>query len=78
MGITLKDLVTKINDAQEKSLDPENPVNQIVKILNAHLNSLNWIDQNSSQLQSKIQETAKFLALQKTEQERLYGRRRDY
>lgn len=77
MGNTLKDLVSKLNTAQEKTLDPENPVNQIVKILNAHLTSLQWIDQNAGNLQSKIQDVTKQMSYQKSEQDRLYGRRRD-
>jgi nuclear pore complex protein Nup62 len=37
-------------------------MSQIIKILNAHLNSLEWIDQNSNQLQLKIQEISKTLS----------------
>jgi len=74
MATTLKDLVSKLNLSQEKNGDGENPVFQIVKILNAHLNSLQWIDQNSSYLQSKLQEVSRIFATQKAETERIQKR----
>jgi len=68
---TLQKLIAKLNASQEKTLDNENPLHQVIKILNAHLNSLQWIDQSSSQLQSKMQDVNKQLNFQLQEQERL-------
>lgn len=71
MSNTLKDLISKLNSASEKTEDTDNPVNQIVKILNAHLNSLNWVDENASLLNTKVQEIGRQFAMQQVEQERL-------
>jgi len=75
MSATLKDLIAKLNRAQSKDEGDDNPVNQIIKILNAHLNSLQWIDQNTSLLNSKIQEVSKQFGIQQKEHERIYGER---
>jgi nuclear pore complex protein Nup62 len=74
MSNTLKELISKLN-AHSKDSDDQNPVSQIIKILNAHLNSLQWIDQNSAVLNTKIQEVSKQFGIQLKEQERLYGER---
>ena len=73
MSHGIKQLITKLNAAHEKSEDTESPVNQIVQILNAHLNSLQWIDQNTATLHSRIEEASKQFTVRKREQERLYG-----
>jgi len=44
---------------QAKSIDQENPVNQIVKILNSHLNAMQWIDRNTGILQEKLDQVTK-------------------
>jgi len=62
MSTTLRDLITRVNATYEEQEDSNNPMNQIVKILNSHLNSLQWIDHNASILQSKIQEVTKLVA----------------
>lgn len=58
MSIHLKDMINKLNEAYDKSVDPNNKLAQIVKILNSHLSSLQWIDQKSSELQIAIQNAA--------------------
>ena len=58
---TLKDLISKLNVSFEKSIDPENKVNQIVQILNSHLTTLQWIDQKSLVLQNEINSAAETL-----------------
>lgn len=50
-------------------------INQIVKVLNAHLTSLQWVDSNSVLLNSKIQEVSKQFQVLQKEQER-FGERR--
>jgi nuclear pore complex protein Nup62 len=47
------------NARQVSTGDDEDVVGQIVQILNSHLSSLQWIDENSMKLQSKIQEVGK-------------------
>jgi len=59
---TLKQLtetVTALNENQAKNIDQENPVNQIVKILNSHLNAMQWIDKNTVVLQEKLDQVTK-------------------
>jgi nuclear pore complex protein Nup62 len=76
MEMTLRDLVKKINTAQEQEMDKDNPVYQIMQILNAHLTSLQWIDQTSSQVQQKILDLEKQLKLVKNDQENFMKTRR--
>jgi len=50
-------LIEMIGDLNKKSaIDEDNPVTQIIAILNAHLESLKQIDRSSAQLQAKIEE----------------------
>jgi nuclear pore complex protein Nup62 len=76
METTLRDLVKKINTAQEQEMDKDSPVYQIMQILNAHLTSLQWIDQTSSQVQQKILDLEKQLKLMKNDQESFMKARR--
>ena len=39
--------------------DDSDPVVQIGKVLNAHMDSLQWIDQTSAQLQRKVDEVSR-------------------
>jgi len=50
-------------------------INQIQQILNAHLSSLQWIDQNAAQLQQKLQEVTKQSKAAQIEQERILRNR---
>jgi len=53
MAATMKELIDRLNEGQEPAAS-DNPVSQIVQILNAHLNSLQWIDQNVALLSGKL------------------------
>ncbi|RUS19190.1 Nsp1-like C-terminal region-domain-containing protein [Endogone sp. FLAS-F59071] len=55
--------------------DGEDAVAQIVKILNAHLTSLQWIDNTSMSLQQKVQDVARLQEMAAREQELLRMRR---
>jgi nuclear pore complex protein Nup62 len=44
MSIDLKDIIKRLN---EKNVNINDPVVQISKILNAHMDSLNWIEENA-------------------------------
>ncbi|XP_063933421.1 nuclear pore glycoprotein p62-like isoform X3 [Zophobas morio] len=52
----LKELISDLNRAVLRGADPEDPVSQIVKILNHHMSSLQWIDRNAGQLLNSIEE----------------------
>jgi nuclear pore complex protein Nup62 len=73
MSLTLKTLVDKINNKQARTDDNENQIHQIVRVLNSHLNSLQWIDQSTNQLQNRLSEIGKSLQLHQIEQERFVG-----
>jgi len=75
MSITLRDLVAKLNASQETGADKDSPMHQIKKVLNAHLTSLLWIDQNTAALQSKIHELGKLQSQAMTQQDRLLASR---
>lgn len=57
------------------NLSPLSQVAQIVKILNAHLTSLQWIDNTSMSLQQKVQDVARLQEMAAREQELLRMRR---
>ena len=43
---------------------------QISKILNAHMDSLSWLDENTTLLQRRVEETSRQLEQRRHEQER--------
>jgi len=75
MSVTLRDLVIRLNSTQETAADKDNPMHQIKKVLNAHLTSLQWIDQASISLQSKIHDLGKLQNQVSTQRDRLHASR---
>ncbi|XP_066105741.1 nucleoporin-62 C-terminal-like protein isoform X1 [Saccopteryx bilineata] len=57
MAQDLKDITEQLN-IFEKPADTTEPLQQICRILTAHMDSLHWINQNSGLLQSKMEEIA--------------------
>nr|XP_012606392.1 nucleoporin-62 C-terminal-like protein isoform X2 [Microcebus murinus] len=55
MAQDLKDIIDHLNSFENPS-DTTDPLQKIRKILNAHVNSLRWIDQNTGMLQRKVEE----------------------
>jgi nuclear pore complex protein Nup62 len=55
-SIDLKDIIKSLNDT---NVNLNDPVVQISKILNAHVDSLNWIEENSVNLQQQVDKIAK-------------------
>merc|ERR1712000_661947 len=58
----LSKMVKEINDPSgtlSKGAKPEDPLSQIVRVLNGHLTQLQWIDQNASSLQAKVEAAQK-------------------
>ncbi|XP_034509467.1 nucleoporin-62 C-terminal-like protein [Ailuropoda melanoleuca] len=69
MAQDLKDIIEHLNTFGNPA-DPTDPLRQICKILNAHMDSLQWINQNSGMLQRKVEEvTQVFEDHRRTEQE---------
>ena len=48
-----------LNPTNRSQQDDSDPVVQIGKVLNAHMDSLQWIDQTSTQLQRKVEEVSR-------------------
>ncbi|XP_027701373.1 nuclear pore glycoprotein p62 isoform X2 [Vombatus ursinus] len=71
MAQDLKDIIEHLNMSGGPP-DTSDPLQQICKILNAHMDSLQWIDQNSALLQRKVEEVSKVCESRRKEQERSY------
>lgn len=69
MAQDLKDVIEHLNTSVGPG-DSNNPLQQICKILNAHMDSLQWIDQNSALLQRKVEQVAKECENRRKEQDR--------
>lgn len=57
MGRDLSKMIKEINDISgsvSKSNKPDDPLTQIVRVLNNHLTQLQWIDTNAAALQAKV------------------------
>lgn len=75
LGNTLSDMIKEINNTKggtEEDDDDENTIGQIVKILNRHLCSLQWVDQSSTELGLQIQELSRLNDTATIEQERIH------
>ncbi|OXU28446.1 hypothetical protein TSAR_016736 [Trichomalopsis sarcophagae] len=55
MSEDLKEIIEHLNEAN-RAQDSSDPIVQIVKILNAHMNSLQWLVQRTNLLNQKIQQ----------------------
>ncbi|XP_014223787.1 nuclear pore glycoprotein p62 [Trichogramma pretiosum] len=55
MSEDLKEIIEHLNEAN-RAQDSSDPIVQIVKILNAHMNSLQWLVQRTNVLSTKIQQ----------------------
>ncbi|XP_063169368.1 nucleoporin-62 C-terminal-like protein [Candoia aspera] len=71
MAQDLKDIIEHLNTSGGPA-DNSDPLQQICKILNAHMDSLQWIDQNSALLQRKVEEMTKVCESRRKEQERSF------
>nr|7TBI_M1 Chain M1, Nsp1 [Saccharomyces cerevisiae]7TBI_M2 Chain M2, Nsp1 [Saccharomyces cerevisiae]7TBI_M3 Chain M3, Nsp1 [Saccharomyces cerevisiae]7TBI_M4 Chain M4, Nsp1 [Saccharomyces cerevisiae]7TBJ_M1 Chain M1, NUP62 [Homo sapiens]7TBJ_M2 Chain M2, NUP62 [Homo sapiens]7TBJ_M3 Chain M3, NUP62 [Homo sapiens]7TBJ_M4 Chain M4, NUP62 [Homo sapiens]7TBK_M1 Chain M1, NUP62 [Homo sapiens]7TBK_M2 Chain M2, NUP62 [Homo sapiens]7TBK_M3 Chain M3, NUP62 [Homo sapiens]7TBK_M4 Chain M4, NUP62 [Homo sapie len=57
MGKDLAKMIKEINDMSNtlsKGSKPDDPLTQIVRVLNGHLAQLQWIDTNAAALQAKV------------------------
>jgi len=70
MGEDLKEIISHLNNST-KSQDTRDPVHQIGKVLNAHMDSLQWIDSNAAAVERKLQEVTRLAEIHKRDSERL-------
>ncbi|KAK7863473.1 hypothetical protein R5R35_010509 [Gryllus longicercus] len=71
MSEDLKEIVEHINETN-RSQDNTDPIVQIGRILNAHMNSLQWIDQNTTLIGSHLDQVAKLHEVHRRENERSF------
>uniref|UniRef100_UPI0035902BE3 nuclear pore glycoprotein p62 isoform X2 n=1 Tax=Myxine glutinosa TaxID=7769 RepID=UPI0035902BE3 len=68
MSQDLKEVIDHLNTSSGPG-ETADPLQQICKILNAHMGSLQWIDQNAVYLQKKVDEVAKLYEARRSESE---------
>ena len=71
MSEDLKEVISHLN-AGNSAPDTSDPVAQIAKILNAHMDSLQWIDSNATGVEKQLTQVARVMQLQKRDGERLH------
>ncbi|XP_049544166.1 nuclear pore glycoprotein p62 [Anopheles darlingi] len=67
----LKEVIEHLNDAN-KYTDPNDPLVQIGKILNAHMNSLQWIESSSTAITNRLEEINKMHETLRKDNERSF------
>ncbi|KAF4105298.1 nucleoporin 62 like [Onychostoma macrolepis] len=71
MSQDLKEIIEHLNTSSGPA-DTTDPLQQICKILNAHMDSLQWVEQNSVLLQRRVQEVSKLCESRSKEQEKSF------
>ncbi|XP_050067307.1 nuclear pore glycoprotein p62 [Anopheles maculipalpis] len=67
----LKEVIEHLNDAN-KYTDPNDPLVQIGKILNAHMNSLQWIETSTTSITNRLEEINKMHETLRKDNERSF------
>jgi len=69
----LREIIDHINNSNlQQSKAGEDPMVQIAKILNSHMDSLQWVDQNANLLQRKVDEVGRLVEARKREHDRSF------
>uniref|UniRef100_A0A3B4CTH2 Nuclear pore glycoprotein p62 n=1 Tax=Pygocentrus nattereri TaxID=42514 RepID=A0A3B4CTH2_PYGNA len=71
MSQDLKEIIEHLNTSNGPA-DTSDPLQQICKILNAHMDSLQWVEQNSVLLQRRVEEVSKLCESRSKEQEKSF------
>ncbi|XP_067312999.1 nucleoporin 62 like [Pseudorasbora parva] len=71
MSQDLKEIIEHLNTSSGPG-DTTDPLQQICKILNAHMDSLQWVEQNSVLLQRRVEEVSKLCESRSKEQEKSF------
>ncbi|XP_063046204.1 nucleoporin 62 like [Engraulis encrasicolus] len=69
MSQDLKEIIEHLNTSSVPG-ETTDPLQQICKILNAHMDSLQWVEQNSVLLQRRVEEVSKLCESRSKEQEK--------
>ncbi|KTF91937.1 hypothetical protein cypCar_00021831 [Cyprinus carpio] len=71
MSQDLKEIIEHLNTSSGPA-DTTDPLQQICKILNAHMDSLQWVEQNSVLLHRRVEEVSKLCESRSKEQEKSF------
>ncbi|KAL2077589.1 hypothetical protein ACEWY4_027093 [Coilia grayii] len=71
MSQDLKEIIEHLNTSSGPG-ETTDPLQQICKILNAHMDSLQWVEQNSVLLQRRVEEVSKLCESRSKEQEKSF------
>ncbi|KAL0278407.1 UNVERIFIED_CONTAM: hypothetical protein PYX00_000235 [Menopon gallinae] len=66
MSEDLKEIIEDINE-KNKNQDITDPIVQIGRILNAHMNSLQWVDQNTTLIKQQLDQVTKLTEIHRRE-----------
>lgn len=80
MALTLRDLVLELNRGRSSARGDGgagDTVSQIVSVLNAHLDSLQYLDESSNSLQKRLADVSRACEVIARESDRMYVRRPD-
>lgn len=70
MSEDLKEIIEHLNESNKK--EDNDPVSQIGRILNAHMNSLQWIDRNTTQISTLLDQITKMHDMHRRDNERSF------
>lgn len=73
MSQDIKEIIEHLNSANAAVIENK-PANQICKVLDAHMNALTWVQQNSAFLQRKTEEVERAFQQQQLEQNKFHNR----
>eukprot|EP00117_Sycon_ciliatum_P023286 scpid61329/ scgid19837/ Nuclear pore glycoprotein p62; 62 kDa nucleoporin; Nucleoporin Nup62 len=69
----LTEVIHHVNQSNGSQSDSSsNPMNQLARVLNAHMDSLQWVDDNTGILQRKLEEVRRMSETHRREQERTF------
>lgn len=70
---SLNEIIDHVNSSNTSSKgNKDDTMIQISRILNAHMDSLQWIDQNTNKLKQRVKEVSQVMDTQRREQERTF------
>lgn len=77
MALKIRDLVVELNKGSDTSIEENagDTVSQIISVLNAHLDSLQYLDETSNALNKKVTDVQRACDVAVRETERIYGQR---
>ena len=70
MGDDLREIIEHLNSANRNTNDND-PIVQISRVLNAHMDALQWVDQTSNLVQKKLDDVGKLQDIRRKENDRI-------